>query len=416
MLPKIEYLFRKTALAKFIFARKRSTDARSKKKGKRGLPKLSFSFSLNRYKTIGLIFVSVFIVGVISYYTQLAKIKVEPYFPSDNEAESVYNLAKINFLVVGVENIDDYKYISFAALFETDLQLNKATVYIVPIKIESAVSDNFSIYSSLNTTAPNSQKLELLKDDISNLLGKRVDRYIAFDTSDLRELFNSENVSLRLEGFDEKKPSEIISYVFDTNSVSEKERAVRHEQFISSYIATQFSNVKLLNYFLRPGKYTDVFKTDMKSSDFITVIKELPELSMQYVHIGDRYEDPELDLIEPDFFYIDEKIQETISDIALIKEQASVEVYNASTTSGIAFQKKRELQNLGINVVKYGNYFNEEKKNILYIIEPERAEEFRTTINEIINNMKGELEIIYGEYEYNYTGDLILILGNVDSN
>ena len=111
---------------------------------------------------------------------------------------------------------------------------------------------------------------------------------------------------------------------------------------------------------------------------------------------------------------LDDNLRKVFQDLRVISEQCELEVYNSSDISGFALKKTREFKNIGINVVKYGNFVEdlEEENHVLYIDSDEDLERYRYTIESIRQSLRGKVTIKIGEYEYNKTGNVVMVLVN----
>jgi calcineurin-like phosphoesterase len=111
----------------------------------------------------------------------------------------------------------------------------------------------------------------------------------------------------------------------------------------------------------------------------------------------------------PNAILIDEQIAGFFSDVSVAAEQAELEIYNASDQIGLAYKFARQFQNIGINVVKYGNYFESADESIIYLETEQDIDRYRNTIREIQNTI-GKATILIGAYQYNKSGDIIIVL------
>lgn len=95
-------------------------------------------------------------------------------------------------------------------------------------------------------------------------------------------------------------------------------------------------------------------------------------------------------------------------DRELEKEQVRVEVYNGSGISGYAGQYARKIMNSGCEVVRYDNSPALEEKTKFYVSKPEN---FKNSLNVILELFPGTYEIIEGRPSFMTTGDIVIILG-----
>ena len=112
--------------------------------------------------------------------------------------------------------------------------------------------------------------------------------------------------------------------------------------------------------------------------------------------------------LNPDLKLINEYIEGIIGENELLAEQIKVEIFNASDVSGLAGRYTRLLNNYGINVVRYNNAPKLRANTVLFVNDLTTASK---NISTIISILPIEVEISNDEYEYNATGDVVLVLG-----
>ena len=95
-------------------------------------------------------------------------------------------------------------------------------------------------------------------------------------------------------------------------------------------------------------------------------------------------------------------------DRELEKEQVRVEVYNGSGMTGYAGQYARKIRNSGCEVVRYDNAPQLEEKTKFYV---PKMENFKNSLDVILELFPGTYEIIEGRPSFMTTGDIVIILG-----
>jgi len=76
--------------------------------------------------------------------------------------------------------------------------------------------------------------------------------------------------------------------------------------------------------------------------------------------------------------------------------------------SGYASQYARKIKNSGCEVVRYDNSSALEEKTKFYVSKPEN---FKNSLNVILELFPGTYEIIEGRPSFMTTGDIVIILG-----
>ncbi len=106
---------------------------------------------------------------------------------------------------------------------------------------------------------------------------------------------------------------------------------------------------------------------------------------------------------------IDTAITQFLRDIDILKEQIRVEIYNATSIQGAANKVARRLAIYGIDVVKTGNYPETVEKSGMFLAGNKTL--MISNFNEIKRAFRGDI-LELKEYKYNYSGDIILIIGD----
>jgi hypothetical protein len=110
----------------------------------------------------------------------------------------------------------------------------------------------------------------------------------------------------------------------------------------------------------------------------------------------------------PDLNMINQALIEPLRITPVLAEQIKVEVFNASGQGGLAGRISRLLSNYGVNVVRFSNAPRGESKTKLYTREGVVAP---LNIDLIKNLIRIDFQVSQENYEYNSTGDLVLVLG-----
>ena len=95
-------------------------------------------------------------------------------------------------------------------------------------------------------------------------------------------------------------------------------------------------------------------------------------------------------------------------DLKVFKEQARIEVLNASGVRGLANNRARWIKNIGARVIQVGNAFESEEFNVIYCDDPEKYE---VTIKELRRFLGKDVKIINEKYHNRHIGDIVLVLG-----
>ncbi len=346
------------------------------------------------------------LVGILSYpiYTYLS-ITTSPLESRDiEEKPRIYNPDYFHTAIYGYSENDGYKYIDYIAIVAHGDQTK--IVQVSPI-FTSQKYQNVTLRSFLNKIESDEDMSQShkLNDALSTMLGVRVDRYF---------LFNSEIITNFLEAV--PVSADLSKMPFSSEEIYKEEHIQQQSEFTFELFQESFSMLNKFRLFWNLPELSQLVKTDMSRTEFTRFFNKFStgssiQVSNIGIEFGNIYDSPDATLsIEPNYIIIDEKLLGTLSNIDLIAEQAELEIYNATNIRGYASSISRELQNQGINVVKLGNYFETEKQTQLHLRDENDFNKYRNTIIAIQQSLRGNLKIEVGEYKYNQTGDLILVL------
>ncbi len=114
----------------------------------------------------------------------------------------------------------------------------------------------------------------------------------------------------------------------------------------------------------------------------------------------------------PVYETVDYDIRTSFVDNQVKFEQATVDIFNTTSVSGLAGDRARWIENRGIRVILTGNYSEMTKNNHIYVREPDK---FKNTIKEIKSILRGKTIILEDEYEGRSAGDIIILLGESET-
>jgi hypothetical protein len=440
MLNKVKLYLRKSFIGRTFFKYKRSirTDKKLvKSKGTKVykykfLNKLSFfkrvvTFKIfkteykKRFRVVFVVLTTAIVIFILSsIFIKYNKIKPVEYsklidtdlkiYPSDNiELNTI-------FLIYDTKSIDgiEYNFIQHISLVSINNQTHiQNTLIINPyFQVFNDNEDSFSIYSLLNNLS-SKNKFSEFKNSLEELLGLRVDRYIAVENGQIINFLTQKDFSYDSQNIsDEINEENISSYVFDINPSGINTYLIAQREFLENLFAHEFGRWDKLKYFIDSNNLLSSFQTNMSKKELSFFINNVDlDGNFEYLNSDLGVYSEVSDFIMPNNVLLDEKIKKVFNSIPIRAEQAELEVYNGSNIKGIASKKNREFKNLGVNIVKYGNYIKILDKNTLIIKDQLDFDKYKYTIAMIKRSLYGNLEVQIGQSDVNSTGDLILILG-----
>lgn len=380
------------------------------------------------------IIIAIIVVIILFFCFNYLNKSLSLNFSRDLEDQSttlteIYDTSRYSVVLFGFNDLNpesEYKFLDYIVQVKIDSRKSDIRVFAInPYILVPRGSNQYTLSSFINNVDDSSLKFTELQNKITGLSTQTVNRYISFNYSDLAEISN-------LLGIDHRVLSSVKSGdnyygegtfvdgedLGDFFSISTGDEIAKNLQEKISFFET--FHLSLKNPFKQFGlidnaaKLSNVLKTNMTASEFRKFVNDIAygEIIREgftnkedYFSIPEKYEDG----FKVSDVILDDKLLSIFSRIELVSEQAKIEVYNASDTSGLAYQYKRRLENQGSIVVKTGNYPEKPKENTLYIPNANK-DNFKETIDLISGILGGDVTIVTGAYKYNYSGDLILIL------
>ncbi|MEO6728461.1 MAG: LytR C-terminal domain-containing protein [Candidatus Dojkabacteria bacterium] len=434
ILNKIQFSLRNTKLSNSIIKFTRSF--RSSKKtslpiGKVSIPKITLPKNSRGYIIISAVILVIVLIG----YGFSVYFSVNPK-GYDTQESAMYKKKTfdntINVLYIGFENrLNSYKYIKYLNIVSVDSKNSVFKIYgISPNFLTTINNDSVTLESLWNniTIEDNTPRINVVVDEIQRFVGIRLDRYIAFNLDDLKAYVNTSRMTdtafdtSSLDGIlftkgDVLSGDFLYGYLFDKT----QERDIitlRQMNFQKSLFEGIKGPIKMTRNLIGFSDFNSTFKMDFSRDEYSSFLTNLnsSDIILSSTHfISDKFGiasvDPLDTSVSPDYNLIDENVNAYFRDIDIMKEQAAVEVYNATDTAGLAGNRRRFFQNLGANVVKFGNYPVSDVQSSLLYVPSKNVDLYKNNIIMIQKLLRGNVKITFEEYKYNYSGDLILVMG-----
>lgn len=342
--------------------------------------------------------VTVISIIFFAHIFQYNRIQVIPFDGADIQSRKRIS-GSMHTAIYGIKKIDGYIYVDYIALAKQDSRIR--LINITPLF--SASGESKTLRTSLNfEPVEGTTKIESLNDSVSDILGIRIDRYVVIDIQKVGNVFGG-------------GANEIMSEMTDSDIVQESAYIVNQREGSEELFGSKFSWISKYIMFWKLNKLESVIYTDMSRGEFFNFVnsfdnrKNVITLGINIEHgVIDRTSEQSLS-IRPNVILIDEQLSGFFSDFDISAEQTELEIYNASEQRGLAYKYSRQFQNLGINVVKYGNYFETVENTVIYLQSEGDLDRYKNTIQEI-RNAVGDVTIEVGTYQYNQSGDIIVVL------
>jgi anionic cell wall polymer biosynthesis LytR-Cps2A-Psr (LCP) family protein len=354
-----------------------------------------------------------------------------PHDINNNQSDQDLTGTTSNILVMGFNKVSEYLYVEYLVLASVNSQSGILRTYSINPYYIVSTSDNrkYTLKSLWNNIQDENSKADIFMGEVSDLIGVPIDRYITFTNEDLLDVI--ENLDLRMNTIDkfnglkkfysqgdEIEGAELIDYLFGLSEISEGDTNTKRQlSFFNSIVQSNRNPVFYYKAFWTSESLYSAFQTNLTKTDLARFLNDLfnsvlPIRSGSLLSTeGEVGSTGSEDGIIPNYIEIDEEVIKVFRDIEVTREQVKIEVYNAGSEAGIASKFKRLLQNSGATVINSGNYSEQVEKTTLYI--PDGSiEDFPYTVAYMKSLFQGELNISIGDYRYNYSGNLILVIGD----
>lgn len=322
----------------------------------------------------------------------------------------------MNIMLVGTEKSGDYEFIEYLAV----LGINSTTGELKLLNINPNFSTGVLVnkgqtrfYNLLSLAKlENKDQLEVLVEGVETTFGLNLDRYLAMEVHNLQKILSDLKPTIEVGG-KKFEGVNIVSHLAD-NSGGEDASMKRQIDIIKQSLNAGDKFINLIRFLSSSADYYPMVGTNLKTEEFLKLANLFlsngsNRLSSTYLSINNTYlvKDSTGQYYQPVAFDVDREVRNIYLRTDLIKEQAKIEIYNATTISGYARRYQRLIENLGGNVVRTGNSTDSYIRNTLYVSDPVK---FANNIAAIKELLRGELIITTETYPYNHVGDIVLVL------
>ncbi|MCA9379510.1 LytR C-terminal domain-containing protein [Candidatus Dojkabacteria bacterium] len=365
-------------------------------------------------------------IGLLLFRVLLVQFPRSVYDDPDRET-SVMTGDSINLLLVVYDESDRYSFIDMLGVLSVDLK-EDVPLHFIDLSPDFGLLVNqkqVKIRSVLaQFEAEDGYGMASLMSGVESILGVRIDRYVAFSKDKLTSYLEQTNHAYLTT--DEVNDAEAGS--FDAGEVVQGQRLVdylaadgagvdaqmlRMRAFVSDLLSGQLSLGGFAKMYLQLDTLVWLVETDLTRGEWLSLAFSLVNrLSVDSISIGAKQSvviDSTLGgYLSPVARQVDAEIGPLLVRSRVAKEQARVEVFNATRTGGLASRMKRLLENQGTNVIRTANSPELSDKNKLYVASPEL---FPANVALVSEMLRGDVQIIEEPYPLNHTGDLVVVLG-----
>lgn len=337
----------------------------------------------------------------------------------------IYPKLNLNTVILVTENdyLKSLKFVKGIYLFS----INKKTSTVKSLSsnpnfLIDYKGQNSTLYDLLNKDGIT---IEEIISSLSSLIGLRIDRYIIIPESEI--ISNAYNWGLNLkviysEGIENYEYSRVLNTDEVLNLIVNTKLSIKNDNLSKIYLdlfntnLEKFKNIIFLYRLIWEGKnIADLLETNFSRDEVINLILTLnnSDLIINSTYLG-KNEGAEseslLGVLDPNYKEIDSKVSQTFFSLDSVKEQARIEIFNATLQTGLAARAKRLLRNKGLTIVKEGNYFEQLEETIIFF-PGTNSIDFPNTLTDIGEELFQNYKLEKEAYSNNYSGDIIVVLG-----
>lgn len=412
------------------------------KKQKKG--GLETNETITRLKKLGILLLVMLTTTGIIYWVVLSLYRVNTlrlqtaYGDSPREGLEWDGKRRLYILLVGLDRREDeFGYVDAASILMMDPTTN--TVGIFNVNVDTAIylpvhGKYESIRNLYNLMLLTNEDIPIrgTMNGVGSLLSLPIDRYILMDEEGMTDIVNSlGGVYINNEyDFQDKDlykdglyfhlsrgnfklgGSDLVRFVSADDDGSAF-KFNRHTAAIEGIIKKTSSIVSIIKFpwiakSLEKDIYTDFSKKEVvKLAQAFLSIKEVKNGSMRATSVRAVEKGGEIVKL-PVYEDLDKLLGEVFIDKDIIKEQARVEIYNSTSSLGLANLRARYLKNIGIDVIRTGDSPEPLDTTTIYTKDAKR---FTHTIDTIERMFSEEVAVKEEEVSFVHTGDIVVIIG-----
>ncbi|MBW7953210.1 LCP family protein [Candidatus Dojkabacteria bacterium] len=347
---------------------------------------------------------------------------------------------RIITLIVGIDQFsDEHRFVDAIGLLVVDPQRSELGIFMISPDIEVYVpglNKNSNLRTILNNKDSKGNEIEILVRSVESLMAVKIDRYLLTNTKGFSEVgryFDPVSLDLRYDLNDEDvsdtkgrniswSKGRITIYqdqfvgFLAANEYGNDSQLARQSRFLAEFAANLDSLRTLANIPQILQAIEDNVYTNISKNEFFTLARHLWAIRRDQVKLAYTQSASLLPLESKGLYSryspltesIDRDMSSIMFNFNLAKEQARIEVFNASGIRGMANSRARWITNSGGRVVQIGNARNITEQTTVYVANPEK---YPVTIFEIERIFGKNLVYATSPYEEKHIGDIIIVIG-----
>ncbi len=367
-----------------------------------------------------LIFLVALITFLVSIYRKLDSDNVTTWKGDEN----------INVALIGIdEKPDGYRFIDAVVILSLDVRKDKlGIISIDPDAVTEVSGVKTTIKRSYNIENDGERGYENTIQGVENFLSIDIQKYIAFSQDDYlaiqavigdlsisldRDLLDKDyevnGQHLNLEAGTKTLGNIELLGIISADANGKDQRLKYQNQVLQKNIAKLFMPSMYYKLFKNVDDLTR-FETNLSRSELIKVglfFRSSRQNIVTSFTRSDSFIELENNEMKPIYERIDKDVQPVFLNSDIVREQARIEVLNATDQSGLATKYARRLSAVGFRVVRSGNAVNNQEKTRIYI---SNNNDLTNTRKELMRQFENA-EIVEEKYKYRHIGEIVVVIG-----
>lgn len=407
-----------------LLARKKKDNKANKKASKRRF------FTINKIRTRYLVVLAMLAIILIFGIHLREYYQISPHKYNEQAINRAFSSPDYNVAILVKEQNSESTFIqgiTIISINSSDKQIKTVGISTDVIAKNSYNSKLYTLKTLYNQIPSEEEALLEYLEVVEKTTGIRIDRYIIIDVESIDLLAQRYSLTTKAastvnaEGREFKKGSKVesrflTSYLF--NADENEKQVLNIAEFFKGYLQDQTGLWGSYLAFWRSDIILNNSHTDLSKSEFFSWIDLLGSANFSEVFVFGESISTQGSTGVEDGLFVDnikasESLREYFRSFSILTEQAQVELYNATPTSGLASSLQKKLDVYGINVVKIGNS-TEGRVNSKVNVYSDVENPFPNTlalIKKTIQTEVVEVEYFSTKESGNYAGDIVIILG-----
>lgn len=392
--------------------------------------KLSRGRFLKKIKSIHMVILAILAMFVFTGVHVREYLQIKPKSYDGQYIQREFTNPDLNVAIFVENQVDGNAFIEGITIVSINTSDNEIKTVGVSTQIIAKNTYNNELYTlkTLFNQIPHTEKnIVSYAMLVEKSTGIRIDRYILMDVSSIDFLAQKYSLSTKVaesvnaagrEYIQHQKvePRHITTYLFDAEEGDSKTKNIA--SFFQLFLKDQTGIIGSYLAFWRSNIFLDNSYTDLSKSEFFTWVDLLGSSQFKDVFVlGENVSISSSTGVEEGLglnsVSASESLREYLRSFSVLTEQAQVELYNATSTSGLASSMQKKLDVYGINVVKIGNS-TETRVNTKIFVFSDLENPYTSTLSLIKKTLQSEnLEIEYrsSSESGNYAADIVIIMG-----